>query len=115
MENSDIFKVIIGEEMSAVCFVRDYVEFHFDGPILRALSLPTAKVGGKSFLPDMSGWRDALCSLVGRRVLAASVDGEMFLLSLEGEVVAEVSLTPTGYAGEALHFVPTGQGPIQVW
>ena len=29
--------------MSAVCMVRDYVEFDFDGPVVRALSDPTGR------------------------------------------------------------------------
>jgi hypothetical protein len=33
-------RMLIGREISAVCFVRDYVELHFDGPVLRALSNP---------------------------------------------------------------------------
>ena len=31
---------LVGEELSEVAFVRDYVEFHFDGPVLRALADP---------------------------------------------------------------------------
>ena len=33
-------KDLIGLELSAVCYVRDYVELHFDGPILRCLADP---------------------------------------------------------------------------
>lgn len=115
MSDLGAFSKLVGEELSSVCFVRDYVEFHFDGPIVRALSLPKVTVGGKCFLPDTPGWRDALCALIGRKVVAASPDGGVFLLSLEGDASAEVSLTPTGNAVEALHFVPTGQGPMQIW
>lgn len=115
MLDSDTFSKLVGEELSSVCFVRDYVEFHFDGPIIRALSLPKVNVGGKYFPPDMLGWRDALCSLIGRKVVAALSDDGVFLLTLDGEASAEMSLTPTGNAAEALHFVPTGQGPMQVW
>ena len=37
---SSPFDILIGEQLSAVSFVQDYVEFHFDGPVLRALTNP---------------------------------------------------------------------------
>jgi hypothetical protein len=37
--------LLIGREVSAVCFVRDYVELHFDGPVLRALTDPSGLYG----------------------------------------------------------------------
>lgn len=36
---------LIGEELNVVSFVMDYVEFHFNGPVLRALTKPTVEVG----------------------------------------------------------------------
>jgi len=60
---------LVGEEMSAVCFGRDYVEFHFDGPILRSLSNPSAFVDGKEHhFPDMV-WREDAASPVLREFL----------------------------------------------
>ncbi|GGP12770.1 hypothetical protein LDL08_18540 [Nonomuraea glycinis] len=37
--------LLVGREVSAVCFVRDYVELHFDGAILRALANPFGLYG----------------------------------------------------------------------
>jgi len=31
---------LVGHELNIVAFVMDYVEFHFNGPILRALTNP---------------------------------------------------------------------------
>ena len=39
---------LVGEELAAVAFVRDYVEFHFDGPVLTSLTDPIAVVDGES-------------------------------------------------------------------
>lgn len=36
---------LVGLEVSAVSFVRDYVELHFDGPVLRAVSDPFGRYG----------------------------------------------------------------------
>jgi hypothetical protein len=38
-------ELLLGREISAVCFVRDYVELHFDGPIVRALTDPFGLYG----------------------------------------------------------------------
>jgi len=38
MKHPDMPDDLVDEELSAVCFVRDYVEFQFDGPTLRALT-----------------------------------------------------------------------------
>ena len=65
---------LMGEPVSAVCFVQDYVELHFDGPILRCLIGPVLKsseFNGK--FPEI-GARDALCSLIGQSVQALSLD-----------------------------------------
>lgn len=40
---------LVGLEISAVCFVRDYVEVHFDGPVLRAFSNPFGRYGCQSW------------------------------------------------------------------
>lgn len=42
--------LLVGREVSAVSFVRDYVELHFDGPVVRAISEPLGMWG-------CSAWR----------------------------------------------------------
>jgi hypothetical protein len=37
-ENIQQIEDLVGEEISGICFVRDYVELHFDGPVLRILT-----------------------------------------------------------------------------
>jgi hypothetical protein len=41
----EIANLLVGLEMRAVCVVRDYVELHFNGPIVRALSNPRGRLG----------------------------------------------------------------------
>lgn len=43
-------RLLVSREVSAVCFARDYVELHFDGPVLRALTNPFGLYG-------CQGWR----------------------------------------------------------
>jgi len=108
---------IIGEPLSGIAFVHDYVELHFDGRILRALANPSVVVHGiRARFPDR-GSRDALCLLIGKIVGDVIVeegsnmsvrftDGTLFTIPLD---IASCT------APEAAHFVPGVDQPIQVW
>jgi hypothetical protein len=41
---------LIGEQLNAVCFVLDYVELCFDGPIVRAFTGPIVRSGDESVI-----------------------------------------------------------------
>jgi hypothetical protein len=57
-----------GEEISTVAFVRDYVEFRFDGPILHCFADPKIKIRETVFQFPETGSRDALCSVIGSTI-----------------------------------------------
>src|SRR5262245_47612437 len=108
---------IIGEQLSAVSFVQDYVEFHFDGPVIRALTNPVARTrGGRISFPD-AGSRDALCGFVGRKVLSVNlVANEGLTIEFGVEEFINVPLDAASYRGpEALHFQVTSTAPVQVY
>jgi hypothetical protein len=110
-------KDLLGEEISTVAFVRDYVEFHFDGPILRSLSNPTITVHGTNFsFPDV-GSRDALCTVIGSTVCAVELDEHLVLeLTTTDNSRISIPLDDENRRGpEAMHFVPKLNGPMQVW
>jgi hypothetical protein len=52
--------------------VRDYVELHFDGPVLRCLADPVVDTAGDPVAFPQPGSRDALCELIGREVRLAA-------------------------------------------
>ncbi|MFC1439079.1 hypothetical protein ABUW04_12475 [Streptacidiphilus sp. N1-10] len=62
-------QMLVGREISAVCFVRDYVEMHFDGPVLRALADPFGMFG-------CQGWRfpEGSSPTIMRRYIGLTVD-----------------------------------------
>jgi len=64
---------IEGEQLSAVTFVQDYVQLHFDGPTLTTITRPTVVAGDASFDYGAAGYRDRLCALIGHVVKQASV------------------------------------------
>jgi len=67
---------LIGEDLNAVCFVMDYVEFHFNGPVLRALSNPMVSTSSGVWTFPESGSRDQLTTLIGLTVVQVSVRDE---------------------------------------
>jgi hypothetical protein len=107
---------LVGEELSAVCFVTDYVEFHFAGPVLRSLSSPTVSQGNLHWTFPEEGSRDALCRLIGTTVSALSlVETEKLEIVMTNGMVMRVPLDLSSRVGpEAMHFVPAGGG-IEVW
>lgn len=100
--------LLVGREVSAVCFVRDYVELHFDGPIVRALTDPRG-----SWMAQHRGWQypdsdsvAVILNFIGRVVDGFTfIDGQYAQLSF-GEDVFTIPLTDDARRGpEALHIV----------
>ncbi|WP_107657385.1 hypothetical protein [Nocardia suismassiliense] len=61
---------LIGLELVAVVFVRDYLQLHFDGPRLTSYVWPTVHVGGSSLYLGDVGYRDALCAFINQTVVS---------------------------------------------
>lgn len=101
---------LAGSELSGVCFVRDYVELHFDGPVLRCLAPPVVvQGGGRLAFPD-AGSGDALRGLIGRVVERASDEADRLVVQLAGHAVVEIPKASRGAGPEIAHFVPIRDG-----
>jgi hypothetical protein len=61
---------LVGEDLSSVVFVADYVQFDFNGPRLTVFVWPTAQTFGEKRTIGDPGYRDALCGLITRSVTA---------------------------------------------
>ena len=66
-------QILIGEQLSAVTFVQDYLQLHFDGPFLTVFSHPVVRIGDQAFQVGEPGFRDALCSNIAKNVAKAQV------------------------------------------
>ena len=88
--------MLIGEQLSAVTFVQDYVQLHFDGPRLTVFSHAVVRLGDQTFHEGKRGFRDALCNNIAKKVTEARVaygdsisirfaDGSMIRISLKDE------------------------------
>ena len=61
-------EAVVGEQLSAVVFVMDHVQFQFNGPCLTALNHPIVEFRGVRTQFAAPGSRDALCSLIEQKV-----------------------------------------------
>lgn len=66
MEN--IFKSIIGEQLSSVEFVQDYLQLHFDGNTLTFYSWPEINLGSKLYKVNDELYKNALCEMITHKV-----------------------------------------------
>ncbi|MBL1081806.1 hypothetical protein JK359_07390 [Streptomyces actinomycinicus] len=67
-DSEDPLQLLMGLEVSAVSFVRDYVELHFDGPVLRALSDPLGVYGGRAWRFPAPGSLEFMRCYIGKTV-----------------------------------------------
>jgi hypothetical protein len=114
---------LVGEELNAVAFVMDYVEFHFNGPVLRALADPAIESNGVRQRFPEPGSRDALCALIGTEVERVDVrEGDCIELWTNVGHTLTIPLDEGSRIGsEAAHFVPSDSagrlrvGEMLVW
>ena len=108
---------MVGEQLNAVTFVMDYVQFHFNGPLLTALSNPIVELRSVRTSFPSPGSRDALCSLIEQEVESVEARKDVHIrLEFRSGHVLIVPLDDRSYVGpEAATFRdPTKKGLV-VW
>jgi len=108
MNPKNHFTSLVGEELHTVAFVMDYVEFHFNGSRVRALTNPIVRALKSELQFPSPGSRDALCSLIGQEVRDAVLrENHSLTLSFASSAKLIIPLDPGSYLGpEALHWHP---------
>ena len=108
---------IVGESLSGVAFVHDYVEFCFDDKIVRSLTTPIVIVGSVRHCFPEIGTRDALCFLIGRIVEGIRVREDVDIeIAFSGGARVQIPLAYEERTGpEAAHYVPGINQPVVVW
>ncbi len=104
------FHDLTGCELSAVCFVRNYVELHFDGPVLRCLAPPAVARGERVLQFPESGSRDGLCELIGLTVSEVQDVPDSLLVHFADDTKLEMLKASPGTGPEVAHFVPLVDG-----
>jgi hypothetical protein len=101
---------LAGAQLSAICFVRDYVELHFDGTILRSLSEPVVVTPAGRWTLPQEGSRDALCQLIGHVVETATEQPDRLALSFDTDTVVEIPKASRHAGPEIAQLVPSRGG-----
>jgi hypothetical protein len=103
---------LVGSELSGICFVRDYVELHFDGAILRSLSEPIVVMQSSQWRFPEEGSRDALCRLIGRVVDNAAEHPDRLEISFGTSAAVEIPKASHDAGPEIAHLVPSRGGRL---
>jgi hypothetical protein len=78
------FSDIIGEELTSVAFVSDYLVLDFDGPTVTYYAWPSVLLEDGSFGFGEPGYRDMLCAQIGENVVQAQLE-EFSAVTIEFE------------------------------
>jgi hypothetical protein len=105
-----------GRDLSAVTFVRDYLQLQFDGPFLNIFIWPRIMAPAVSVSFGMTGYRDGLCAQIGKTVGGAAVETDVnFRLFFTDGSIIEVPLSPTARKGPEAIVFQDGKGGFGVW
>jgi hypothetical protein len=105
---------LVGCELGTVAFVRNYVEFIFDGPVLRSLTPPVVIVDGLRHEFPQPGSRDVLCELIGRVVEGAGELPDRLSVSFAGGSVVEIPRSGKDAVFEVAELIPVIGGKLHV-
>ena len=102
-------------ELSAVTFVRDYLQLQFDGPFLNVYVWPIICLATKRLATGSPGYRDVLCGLIGQSVVAAVEEPRTKLAIHFGKDIAlEISLKAEDQIGPEAAMLKDGTGQLCV-
>jgi hypothetical protein len=105
-------EAIVGEQLSSVEFVQDYVQLHFDGPTITLFVWPIIKLHDKTVNFGQLGYRDELCGRIGHKVLVASLrDGDALILTFDDSTSLHTSLRPEDNTGPEVGYFRASADP----
>lgn len=88
--NKSILKFIETLELVGITFIRDYIQFLFDGPVLNTYTLPQIRIKSKIITSTDFGYYDTLCGLIGKKIIAAYEDEKEEIIALKFDIDAEI-------------------------
>ena len=83
-------------ELAGITFIRGYIQFLFDGPVLNTYTLPLIRLENKTITSAEFGYSDTLYFLINKKVISAFEDEkeERIVIIFEGDIKLLVSLKP---------------------
>ncbi len=108
--------VLIGEELSSVEFVRDYIQFRFDGPCITAITDPCIIIGDKQYTRIDAGFCDNLLGLIGSSVEETFLrEGEIISIHFSDRRSINISLRPEDLQGISVEAATFNEGSGGLW
>jgi hypothetical protein len=107
VDADEILRQIVGEQLSGVTFVMDYVQLQFNPPpILSAFTPVSVRIGATSWRSGDDQFRNRLCEQITKIVKSVKVlEGDAFEIEFEDASAISISLKDADYVGpEALYF-----------
>ena len=107
---------LANKELTAVCFVLDYVNLQFEDAFLTVLVSLYVQVGEVKLEKSDAGYRDMLCERIQQKVVAASdTEGQEVRVSFEDGSVIGVPLTVGEFNGREAVILQLGREIRCVW
>lgn len=105
MTESTVLDQLVGEQLSAVTFVQDYLQLWFDGPGLNITNPLTVSSEDGQIASWEEGFRDLLCGQIAKIVSSVVwTEGEAIEIVFTDKSSLSVSLRPDDYRGpEAIY------------
>lgn len=104
---------LVGEKLSSVVFVADYVQFEFNGPRLTAFVWPHVNTLEGEKRLGVPGYRDALVSLIFREVTSVSDSEQGLVVHFDGDTLT-INPEPGDLEGPEISMLGSGDF-LMVW
>jgi len=103
--NEKCLSRIVGEPLTAVMFVMDYLKFQFNDPVLTVLTSVLVRMGDRTYQPGDLPWRDSLCDRMTRTVSGVFLTMDQLQIRFDDGCEFVVALKDAARAGnEAMIF-----------
>ena len=103
---ADFAARIVGESLSSVTFVQDYVQLRFDGPSFSFFTSVCVRIADRVWRPEDCGWRDSLCGRITHAVRAVWRDDSQMCIDFDDDSSICISLRDEDYRGpEAVNYI----------
>ncbi len=106
---------IVGVDLRAVAFARDYVQLVFGSTTVSCFDWPSVRTANGMFDVGDPGYRDALCSYIGSAPSDARVSGAEGLVIRLGDAVISIEAAAEQTAATSAMVVDLAEGVNAVW
>ena len=104
-EDQSVLSRIVGERLTGVCFVMDYLQLQFEDNTLTVLTPHDISVDGRRVQLGDLGYRDTLCDRITKVATGLTLREEELRISFDDGTAFTATLEVEGYAGnEAINF-----------